>query len=582
MKRKIFLGWLLLAAGLTLLLWAPPVAGADDLKARIQAFKTITPEKLKQMADGTIPWPEELFPLSSWTDKEIKKFPPEFWEKLRARERKWPEYISRQAGLFRKEYGPGIKNYYDLFLEEQAEMRNPGYEKVSPPVEAKKTLKRLIDLASLPAEKMGSLQGNPAGNIRALSFKKGQLRVLPLDILEISPAGRVVLPSGPEANPQDGDGIFNGQDQVFFMVLDAGHKVAKSYVREKFPGIKDLEEVEISYPAESERGWVYLASFAQNPPERSPFDNIQFFPEVSINYNTFSLNQTEPRKLKGKIVPSLKVRSWYGAPGIGGIPVDIYDRLRVRISLKFYLGSTLDDEDYLNLSCRAWHDGQVIIYNRVAWKQSTVLGIGAPVVFADIVASSFSVYNFVTYYSPFDPAIFLKDFEVILGEEMNRAAKEYAEAMKGWYLTEKDRAGYAVDGAMSEREKTRDKNWATWHVLTSLQGAICMRTDYDDYLKKHSTLTLDWRDEDAAIGNYDNHMIVHHPTTRTEHFMYEWNAVPFFFNEDHSRFGWDNLDLILKRVDKPLTFTLPGAGKFQVERYLHVPNVEKEYKFYKF
>ena len=581
MKGKILLSFLLLVGGFTLFPGARP-AGADDLQARFQSLKAITPEKLKQMADGTVPWPEDIFPLSSWTEAEIKKLPPEFWEKLRAQERKWPEYISRQAGLFRQEYGPGIKNYYDLFLEEQAEMRKPGYEKVTPPVEAKKTLKRMIDLAYLPAGKLGSLQGNPPNSIRALSFKKGRLRVLPLDILEISPAGRVVLPSGPEGNPQDGDGIFNGQDRVFFMVLDAGHKVAKSYVREKFPGIKDLEEVEISYPAENEKGWVYLASFAQNPPERSAFDNVQFYPEVSITANPFSLNQTEPRKMKGRIAPTLAIRSWFTPPTMGGIPFDIYDRLRIRITLRFHIGSTGDNEDELNVSWRAWYDGQVICYNRAAWKQSTPLGIGAPVVFDDILASSFSAYDYITYYSPFDPAIFMKDFEVIIGEQMNRASREQVEAMKGWHLTERNKAGDAVDGVMSEKEKTRDPNWVKWHLFTGVAGTALMRVDYDDYLQQHSTITLDWRDDDTVNGNYDTHMVVHRPSTRTEHFLLEWNVVPFFFNEDHSKFGWDNLDLVLKRVDKPVVFALPSGEKFSVERYLNIPNVEKEHKFYKF
>ena len=581
MKRNIHFFFLLLAVGLALLLWTRP-AGAEDLKARFRALQTITPENLKQMADGTIPWPEWMFPLSSWTDEEIKKLPPEFWTKLRAQEKKWPEYISRQADLFRQEYGPGIKNYYDLFLAEQTEMRNPGYEKIAPPMEAKKTLKRLIDLAYLPAEKLGSLQGNPLNNIRAFSFKQGQLRVLPLDILEISPANRVVLPSGPEGNPQDGDGIFNGQDRLFFMVLDAGHKVAKSYVREKFPGIKDLEEVEISYPAENEKGWVYIASFNQSPPARSPLDNIQFYPDVSLTANPFVLNQTEPRKMKGRIAPTLAIRSWFTSPAMGGIPIDIFDRLRIRITLRFYIGSTGDNEDELNVSWRAWYDGQVITYNRAAWKQSTPLGIGAPVVFDDILACAFSVYDYITYYSPFDPAIFLKDFEVIIGEQMNRDSREHAEVMKGWHLTERDKVGDSVDGVMSEKEKTRDPNWVKWHLFTGVAGTALMRVDYDEYLRQHSTITLDWRDDETVIGNYDTHMVVHHPTTRSEHFTLEWNVVPFFFNADHSKFKWDNLDLVLKRVDKPLAFALPGAEKFQVERYLNVPNVEKEYKFFKF
>jgi len=561
------------------LLAALPPARADDL-AQLRAIKSIPETTWQAVADGAEPWPEALFPLSYWPEKDRKKLPQEFWERLAAHERKWPEFIKTQRELYRREYGPAVKNAYDLFLEEQAEMKQPDYQKASPPVLKKKTLKRLTDLAYLPGRAFGGLAGAGLESIRVFAFRQGKLRVIPFDIVEFTDESRVVLPQGPEGNPEEGDGIFRNNDLLFFMVHDAGHRIAKESVGRAFPGASAVREVEISCSPEGETGWVYAASFAADPPAKSPFNYIEFYPEFNVTFTPVSFNQCHPRKIKKEIHPTLKTGTWLSSPAVGGRPYDIHDHLRIRVSLKYLVGSTFDDEDNLTVRWRAWFEGQVVNYNRAAWKLTTPLGIGAPTVFNDIVANAFSVFNYITWYSPFNPSVFVKHLDVKVGEQLNDRVARQRDELTVRFLSEHNRKGCAADGKMSDRDAALDDRFSSWHLFTGPHGTVCMRNDYDDFLTEKGTRTLDWRDDEKNPGNFDTHLVIKDLSNRSEHFYVDWNAVPFFWNEDPGKYRWDSLDLVLKRLDRPLTFSVEGTPALTTGVYIHVPDVHAEEKHY--
>ena len=565
-----------------LLILAGLPARADDLD-RIRTIKNFSDARLHAITEGTEPWPEALFPLSFWYEKDLKKLPQEYWKGLQDRERKWPEYIKHQRKIFQREYGADVKNPWDLFLKQQAEMKEPGYHQLARPVIKKKTLKRFVDIAHIPAQFFHDVQGTPVGHIRVFSYQLGRLRIIPFDIVEFTDTNQVVLPDGPESNPEEGDGIFRKNDLLFFMLVDAGHMVDPAWIRKRHPGITALQEMEISYRPDAEEGWVYVAAFSGSPPAKASFDYIAFHPEFSVTHTPITYGQCHPRKLKGKegIFPTLETGTWLSAPSIGGRPLDILDHLRIRITLKYLIGKTFDDEDKLNVTFRAWYDGQVINYNRAAWKLSTPLGIGAPIVFDDIVADFNSVFNHITWYSPFNPSIFVKHLDVLVGEELNERVGKYREDLKVKFISEHNRdRRYEVDGIMSDREKTHNDRFSSWHLFTGFSGTVCMRTDYDDFLTEHGKRTLDWRDTAKHYGNYDNHLVIKDLSNRSEHFYVEWNAVPFFWNRDPGRYDWSNLDLILKRIDKPLTYTVDGKSRFRPGLYIHIPDVHAEEEKY--
>ena len=564
------------------------MAFADDDLERLEKIQALSQQEMDAIINGEAPWPDVLFPLSMWTDKDrkMKKLPDEFWVKLREVERKWPEFINDQMQLFKKDYGPDIKNSYDLFLKEQAQLKAPDYFKIFPPVKAKKTLKRLIDLACLSANSFDKLQGVSLDKIRVLSYNQGRLRVIPFDILEFTKENRVVLPLGPEANPQDGDNVFSGNDKLFFMVIDAGDQIDTGYIKEKFPGVKEISEVEISYQKDKEKGFVYVAAFSDKAPMKSPIDYIDFYPEVGITLNLFAFNQCECRKVKGDIVPTLGIRTWASAPQIGGIPIDIHNRLRLNTTIAFRIGTKSENEDTFNIAWRAWYDGSVINYRRATWMMKTPFGIGAPTVFCDIVATTFTVSSFTTWYTPFDPSLLVKRTEISIGEDLNKRllldekAKGLVKGVR--FITSADKDGLDIDGVMSEKEKSRDNTMPSWYLITGAPGTICYRTAYDDFLTENAKLRLDWTDSAEDIGYYNNRLILDNFKNRQEYFYIEWNIVPYFGNPDPNKYKWENLDLILKHRDKPLTYKIGTHSDIKSDIFIHIPDIKVVKESYKY
>jgi|GEM_PF-1016963 len=559
----------------------------DDIK-RLERLQGIPQQQWDKIINGEAPWPEELFPLSTWTDKDQKmnKLPDEFWVKLREVERKWPQFINDQMQLFKKSYGPDIKNSYDLFLREQVQLKASDYFKASPPVKARKTLKRLIDLVYFPASYLDELQGAPLDKIRVLSYTQGRLRVIPFDILEFTKEDRVVLPLGPEANPQDGDNVFNGNDKLFFMVIDAGDQIDTGYIKEKFPGLKAVQEVEISYQKDNEKGFVYVATFSDKAPTKSPIDYVEFYPEVGITVTPFVFNQCECRKVKGDIVPTLGIRTWATAPQIGGTPIDIHNRLRLYTTIAFRIGTKREREDDFNLAWRAWYDGSVMNYRRATWKMSTPLGIGAPTVFCDAVATALSLFSYISWYTPFDPSLLVKHTEISIGEDLNKRVlldEDAKELKKGSrFITSIDKEGVDIDAVMSEKEKSRDNTRPFWFVVTGLPGTICYRAACDEFLTENAKLSLDWIDTSEDIGYYKNYLKLDNFKNRQEYFYVGWNNVPYFRNPDPNKYGWENLDIILRHRDKPLTYKIGAHSGIKPDVFIHVPDIEVVKEDYKY
>ncbi len=553
---------------------------ADDFD-RLEKLKKISQKKWLRIANGKEPWPEEIFPISHWSEEEKNKLPSSLWNKISEYERTWPEYISNEMNLFKKEFGDRYKNIYDLYLHEQSEMLKPGFSTPKHPVIKRKTLRRLIDVAHLHAKYFKNIVGTTTKNIRLFSYRMGRLRVIPFDVIEFTSTDRVVLTDGPEANPDDGDGIFNGNDRLFFMAADAGHKLSVEYIAKIYPTVKKIQEIEISFEKDDEKGWVYAVEIKTSEPGISPFDYTVFNPELSIIYTPFSYNQCEPRYFKGKIRSTLKLSTWCTAPNLGGIPFDVHQRLRVRIKLKYILGSTRDNEDELDVIWRAWFQGKVVNFIRAVFEVSTPLGIGAPIVFDDAIVTSFSVYNYINWYTSFDPSIIMKHLDVIVGEEHNKRALKYKDMLEIQHLSSNDRKWYKVDGQTPEEEKQRNMDYAPWHLFVNLQkNTSCMRTYYNKSLTEYGRRTLDWRDDEKNFGTYDNHLILGNFKKRIQNFCVEWNAVPFFINRHSSKYNWKNLDIVLKRIDKPLSYKFTNGEKITPGKFVHIPNIKIDNEIY--
>ncbi|MEN6473314.1 MAG: hypothetical protein ABFD81_04805 [Syntrophaceae bacterium] len=523
------------------------------------------------------------FPLSTWSKEQIQKLPDTFWSLQRQTEKSWATYISRMEQQYAQVYGPDIKNGYDLFLQEQTQA---GTQPKHPQIKERKTLRRLTDLVGVPGRGLGRIKGTPLGSIRVLAFKAGALRVIPHDVMECTAAGRLVLPYGPEGNPKDGDGVLGDADTLYFMAMDAGDRVGTKFITDTLAGAKAVIEIELTYAQQNEQGWVYVAAFGSQAPETSVFEYVKIFPEAAIIYSPFMLVQSMPRAGKQMVSPTVDVRTWAVAPSFGGTARDIHNKLILVLKVLFRGGFKISqNQDESNLTFRAWYAGPVIVYGRATWKMKTPLGIGAPVIFADLVGTAFTCTDQNFLWTPFDPSIMMKTFNLTLGEELNQQAL-MPEPGAERIITSQDRKVYPIKAQSSAQIVVQDaQNHGTkqdiWHVLTGPAGSMCMYAGLNDYLTQHAqTFTMLWQDSPEHIGAYLYNLDVTDFKNRQESMFLEWYGVPFFW--DNGRYNWGKLDLVLKPRLKPLTCIVDGSARFVSPRFVHVPNIKEDRALYRY
>ena len=511
------------------------------------------------------------FPLSSWAKEQA--MPGTFIAAVRQTEKGWLAFIREQEQIFDRTYGNGIKNSFDLYTREQSAPAGGA------PIVNKKTLKRLIDVACIPGKSLTALRGTQLSNLRVVAFKEGALRVIPADFLEFTAAGKVVLPDGPEGNPKDGDGVLSENDRLFFLAVDSGHQVQKDYIAATLKGTKDIQEIELAYSPDKERAWVYVVSFSGAAPERSPIDYIRISNAASIIYTPFYLVQAKPRIDKGKTTPTIETATWAIAPSMGGKPQDIHNALTLNIKLSFRpIGASNENQDSFNMRIRAWYDGSVINVDRASWMVKTPLGIGAPTIFADVVASPFSLLDQNFLSTPFDPTLIMRSFHLVLGESLN------GKSLYHRVITPENRKGFTVDNKMAADEgdlENKARKRDLWHVLTGPYGSMCIYAGLNDYLAQHAAkFNLLYSDTPESTGWARYNLEVKDFKNRQEHMYMEWNVVPQF---DHNgQYNWKNLDLVLKRHEKPLAFTVDGKARTVSNAFFYIPDVKNEKAAYRY
>jgi hypothetical protein len=344
----------------------------------------------------------------------------------------------------------------------------------------------------------------------------------------------------------------------------------------------DVQEIEIAYPPDKEKAWVYLVSFTSDPPKCN-FDLVNLFPDSSVIYTPYMFIQSKPQKKEDNIYPTVNVCSWLISPNAGGTMSDIHNKFYIKMALDYRMGITkVQDQESFDLRWRAWYDGQVIGLIRVSWKLATPLGIGAPVIFTDVLVTPFTLRdeNFIS--TPFDPGIMLKNYSQSIGEDLNR--KVLSEDSKPCYiLTSGSKKGYAVEAKMKSsrtlEEKSASKNYI-WHVLTGQFGSMCIISGLNDYLSGHSKFRLEYFDGPNTPGQYLYRLDLSDFKNRQENMYIEWNVLPFFSANNQHNFKI--LDLVLKHAEKPLNIRIEGQQPAQLPAFSHIPNIKNEKRYYKY
>jgi len=514
---------------------------------------------------------------SSWTKEEISALPESFWTTQKNTERQWNTYRDSISRAYSSEYGKDINSCFDLFLKEQNQSKTRNTN-----VLETKNLNRPTDIVWIEGRQARAFSGQPVFSLKVLSFRENRLHIIPADIIEFTKDGRIVLPYGPEANIKDADGLISDNDRIFFMAMDAGHRINRDIITSAYKNIGVIQEIEISSPAEKEKAWVYLVSFTSDIP-KCGFDLVSLFPDASVIYTPNMFIQARPQKKGGRAYPTVNVCSWLISPEAGGTMTDVHNNFYIKIAMAYRMGITkTQDQDSFDLRWRAWYDGQVIGMIRTSWKLSTPLGIGAPTIFTDVLVTPFTLRdeNFIA--TPFDPGIIVKTYSQSIGEDLNRTVLS-PDSTPYSILTSANKKGYAVEGKMKSYEVLEDKKGMKsylWHALTSQSGSMCVISGLNPFLSEYAKFKLEYFDGANNPGKYMYSLELSNFKNRQENMYIEWNVLPFF--NENNKLDLKMLDLVLKHAGNALSIKAGMQQPVQLPQFTHIPNIKNEMKYYKY
>ena len=571
---------------LVLFLFLVLVGGfVDSVKSedseRIAKMLSLTAEQTQGIANGSLEWPEYFFPISLWSQQDIERLPEDLLDSITKKERQWPVYINKHRKLFQNEFGKDVKNNYDLFIKETLTIKSSDRSPENTYIIDNKRLPRLVDLITVKGESLSKILGTSLENIRVFSYRQGKLRTIPFDIIESTDDNRIVLPEGPEGNPNDGDKLLSKNDKVFFMAVDTGAKVVSSYFSSELQNVKEVVEVNLSYPEENEVGWIYIVSFEKMPPVLSSFDYVVWNKNEAIVYTPYFFMQFKLNKIKKTYEPSFISLTHVGSPSIGALPLDINKKLKLNAYTKYVIGSISESDEDFDTSLRAFYDGNVIMYARATWKMKSPFGIGSPVVFQDLVFDPFSVKAINSFFTPFDPSLLVKYNEILAGLLYNERLMGDSLKGKGRLITSTDKEGFIIDGEMSENERAwgQSDSRVDWQATLFSFGSQVMTTVYNDYLTKVGKHGLNWSDNKAEGCFYQDYINFDKFDNRQEYLYKKWTGVPHFSSKE---LNWDNLNLVLKSTEKPLHIKVGDEDEFISNPFFHVPDIKSVKKYYRY
>ncbi len=312
-----------------------------------------------------------------------------------------------------------------------------------------KTLTRQSDPVVIKAADAGIPAGAKIESLRVYALSKGALKAIPYQIDEMTAKDDFVFRDGIEKNPEDGDGLFNGNDELVIMARDLGDGVAD--LSEHISGYKAAAEISVRDPVDGGRAFAYVLYFPIKAPARSAVDYATIDPLtsriVTLHY-VLGFSESAPMSIS-----ELRVTE-----AGGGDRVDYCDRFKARFHAKV-AGISIDktEEDFIN-EMVAWIDGPVRVIRRTRSQLRLLWNIPSPSARMDNIYYYNSFSFPVEIYLPIDMGFIVKDARLRLSGDSPRLAGQRR------YRNSLYPEGVVQDGKMSELEKTlsQDTRPFTW------------------------------------------------------------------------------------------------------------------------
>jgi len=265
-------------------------------------------------------------------------------------------------------------NTEEAFARESIKQISEGPKRASNSLFVQKTLTRKNDPLVLPGDLISLFHGVQNRHLRLFSHNGNQFSIIPFQIDERDPEGEFILTNGEAAGKDVDNGLFDHNDEIVWLAKDTGGRVSKSEWMSL--GDRSTEIVIIDPKDESQKGWVYLIHFPENPPPLSPKDYVRYTPGdeiVQSDYYTLKYMKGSPFYMD-IICPE----------EAGGSGEDFFDRVKVRLSVEafFHLIHIDKSEEDFKSFVIGWKDGRVRVLRRVENYFRILFNLSSPSIFS--------------------------------------------------------------------------------------------------------------------------------------------------------------------------------------------------------
>ena len=180
-----------------------------------------------------------------------------------------------------------------------------------------------MDPVVIAGVKFPNVRTRPVAHLRLLAFRDGNAIPVPFQIDERTQAGEYVMTRPAGVRDRD-DGLFDDNDELVFMALDAG-KRGDPKAGGFSPAGRD--EIELTDPVTKARAYAYLAFFASDPPSLSPVSYMQY--QETPEYDKLVTPYYTLRFPKNNVF----IRDIMIHPAAGGNGRDFMDRIKMRLGV---------------------------------------------------------------------------------------------------------------------------------------------------------------------------------------------------------------------------------------------------------
>ena len=312
-----------------------------------------------------------------------------------------------------------------------------------------RTLVRESDPVIVQGKDAGTLAGAKIAGLRVYAAQEGRLSPIPFQVDEKTVTKDFVFANGREKNPEDGDGLFNGYDELVVMARDLGDRADD--LSSLISGYTAAAELSALDPVDGGRAYAYVLFFSKKAPARSDVDYVAIDPatsRITALYYTLGFSREAPMAMD-----ELRVTAAGGGDG-----VDYCDRLKARLHCRI-AGIDIDktEEDFTD-ELVAWIDGPVRVIRRTRSQLMLVWNIPSPSARLDNIYY-YNSFSFPTeIYLPIDVGFVVKDakFRVSVDSPRLSGQRRYRNSLYP--------EGVIQDGKMSEEEKkmAADPRPFTW------------------------------------------------------------------------------------------------------------------------